>query len=346
MTEPQYKPGLIRTPHGRIRTPALIPVVAASYGIWDLWIDGDCIAPWDLSQATILSLYHILPYKRRERIFSEGIHKALGTKRPVWLDSGGFQYMRKGAELDPMDVLGYQKMARSDVAVTFDYPITPGLDEQNKLLRLERSISSANMMLEKKGDMMLYGAIHGSTPREIVDYIGCLDDGFDGFGIGSLVPRKSQYAYLSGIISAVRNRTDKPLHAFGITGFPAMYALSYLGIDTFDSWTYLVAASFKEYIHPEKLNRIKRLKELSSLPECGCPVCQEHGLKDFVGPDSASEMLLALHNLYVFMREMENVREAVSRNELEEYIMGKCECGNRNISIAFREAKRVIEEKK
>lgn len=341
MEDPSYKVGTIKTPHGKIKTPALIPVVATSYGIWDHWINGDMTAPWDLAQATLLSLYHILPYKRKDDVFSKGIHKVLGTNKPVWIDSGGFQYMKKGIELEPLEVLDYQERSKCDIAVTFDYPITPGLDEQEKMSRLNRSIESANMMLEKNNEMMLYGAIHGADPQEITDYIGKLDCGFGGYGIGSLVPRKSQYAHLSNIIHAVRCSTKKPIHAFGITGFPAMYALAYLGVDTFDSWTYIVAAAFKEYVHPDKLNRIKKLKDLERLPECDCAICQEYGLKDFIGSTSESEMLLSLHNLNVFLKETENIREAMEENELESYIEKKSIGGNRNIGIAFKEAKKV-----
>jgi len=334
----------IKTPNGTIVTPALIPVVATSYGIWDHWIDDDILAPWDLAQGTILSLYHILPYRRKEDVFSRGIHPVLGSKRPVWLDSGGFQYMKKGIELDPMEVLEYQKKSKCDVAVTFDYPITPDLPEKEKARRLERSINAANSMLAERGDMILYGAIHGSNPKEIASYIERLDDGFDGYGIGSLVPRKSHYDHLARIIYAVRSSTDKPIHAFGITGFPAMFALSYLGVDTFDSWTYVVAAAFKEYVHPQKLNRVKDLKKLQSLPECECPICQEHGVKDFIGADSRSEILLSMHNLHVFLNEMRNVRSAICENDLENYILRRAKGGNRNILSAFRSAKKVVKE--
>ncbi|HPR42040.1 MAG TPA: tRNA-guanine transglycosylase [Candidatus Methanofastidiosa archaeon] len=344
MTEPLYRSIKIKTSHGSIVTPALIPVVATSYGIWDHWIDRDFEAPWDIAQATILSLYHILPYRRKEDVFRKGIHKVLGSKRPIVLDSGGFQYMKKGIELDPADVLMYQKESGCDIAVTFDYPITPGLEKDERTNRLDRSISVANDMLSKREGMTLYGAIHGSNPDEVVNYINRLEDGFEGYGIGSLVPRRSHYLHLSQMIHAVRSNTSKPLHAFGITGFPAMFALAYLGVDTFDSWTYIVAAAFKEYVHPEKLNRLKGLKNLDGLPECDCPVCQDHGLEDFIGPDSRSEILLSLHNLHVFLREVRNVREAIGENELERYILSRAKGGNRNIERAFKAAKKVERE--
>ncbi|MHC1605220.1 MAG: tRNA-guanine transglycosylase [Candidatus Methanofastidiosia archaeon] len=343
MKKPFYKIDKIETPHGKIITPALIPVVATSYGIWDRWIDGNYKAPWEMAQSTILSLYHVLQYKRKNEILSRGIHKVLNTKKPIWMDSGGFQYMKKGSELDPIEVLKHQKQSGCDIAITFDYPITPDLKVSSRKERLKRSIGAANMMLARNSEMKLYGAIHGSNACEIKEYISQLDNGFDGYGIGSLVPRKSQFAHLIDIIYSVRTATSKPVHAFGITGFPAMYALSYLGVNTFDSWTYIVAAAFKEYVHPEKLTRIKNIKNLSKLPECGCEICQDYGVNDFKQPTSESEILLSLHNLNIFLREMRNIRENIKENTLEEYITKKGKIGNRNIKIAFNLAKKKIE---
>jgi len=346
LPDPPYATGTTRTKHGTIRTPALMPVVAVSYGVWDLWIDGEYTAPWDLAQATILSLYHVLQYPRAKQVRTRGIHAVLGTSRPVFMDSGGFQYMKKGVELDPMDVLAFQRDSGCDVGITFDFPITLDLDDASRTDRLDRSIKAANLMLEHTGDMALYGAIHGSSPDEIEAYTMRLDKGFSGYGIGSLVPRKAHYDHLVDIMHAARSLTSLPIHAFGITGFPALYALSYLGVDTFDSWTYLVAAAYKEYIDPERLMRVKRLKERSHLPHCDCPVCQEYGLKDFIAPTSEGEALLALHNLHVFLREMSLIREAMDKNELEDYILVKGEHGNRNINRAFRAAERKVKEKK
>ncbi len=334
----------ISTPHGDIKTPALIPVVAASYGIWDRWMDGASPAPWDLSQSVLLSLYHILPYRHKESAFTDGIHKTLGTKKPVWIDSGGFQYMKKGVELDPLEVLDYQRRSGCDISVTFDYPITPGLSADEKSERLQKSIDAANLMLGHNDGRMLYGAVHGSTPDEITAYASQLGEGFSGFGIGSLVPRKASYAHLVDIIHAVRSKTDAPLHAFGITGFPALFALAYLGVDTFDSWTYVVAAAYKEYVDPVTLSRIKNLTQRDSLPECTCSICQEYGLKDFLEPTSEGEMLLALHNLNVFLDEMRAVREAIGDGALENYIIQRGTGGNRNILKAFDLAKKKVRE--
>jgi 7-cyano-7-deazaguanine tRNA-ribosyltransferase len=335
----------ITTKHGTIKTPALIPVVAASYGIWDKWIAGEYPAPWELSQGVILSLYHMLQYAYKGRILKDGIHSVLRSKNPVYIDSGGFQYMKKGIELDPLDVLRYQEQMGGDIGITFDYPILPDMEEEEKQERLDRSITSANFMLkEKKTDMQLYGAIHGSNPAEITGYLTRLKEGFSGYGIGSLVPRKNQIHHLVTMIHHVRQQTDKPLHCFGITGFPALFALSYLGVDTFDSWTYVVAAAFKEFVHPVTLVRVKNIK-YNDLPECDCSVCQQYSHADMVRADSDSEIILALHNLNIFLREIQGIREASEENNLREYIEKRAQNTNKRLKTAFEIADKVKSQK-
>jgi len=333
---------VIETTHGRIETPALIPVVAASYGVWDLWIEGKFPAPWEKASSVILSLYHILQYPRKERILEEGIHRVLRTDRPVIIDSGGFQYMKKGRTLDPLSVLEYQRKCGCDIGITFDYPIPPTIEEEEKRRRIEETIESANLTLtHHDGTFLLYAAIHGSDAEEILQCRRALASGFDGYGIGSLVPKKSHYEHLVDLIYAARNSTEKPLHCFGITGFPALFALSYLGVNTFDSWTYVVAAAFKEYIHPDKLNRVKLRK--SDIPDCDCTICMEYGKREFLEPTSSSEVLLSLHNLEIFMRENQNLREAIGKTNLKTYIEKRGE-KNKMIKKAFGLAQKKLKD--
>lgn len=331
----------ITTAHGAIETPALLPVSAASYGIWDLWIDEkEFPAPWELAQGTILSLYHILRYKRKEKIRKEGIHKVLKTKKPIFIDSGGFQYMKKNEALEQEFVLQYQEEAGCDIGATFDYPLAPNLSQKERKRRMKKSIQNSNLALKMKKDkeMMLYSAVHGHSPESIRKYLTHLDKGFDGYAVGSLVPKRRDYETLVKVIAAAK--AEKPLHVFGITGFPALFALSCLGVETFDSWTYVVAAAFKEYIHPETLKRVK-LREVKELPDCDCFICERYGLEDFLESTSEAEILIALHNLSIFLREMKLIREKISENELEAHIEKK---GEKNASVkrAFTIAKKYI----
>jgi len=251
----------IKTTNGSIKTPALLPVCALTYGVWDVFIEEKVIPPWKLSESTLFSLEYVRNTKYEENI-REGIHKLFSEKKPIFVDSGGFQSMKKGIERDPIEVLRFQEKLKADIAATFDYPVPLNVEISEYTKMLEKSINCANLSLENKmrKEMLLYACVHGFSEKEIDWYFSKLNKHFDGYAIGSLVPRKNDYKTLIEIIYRAKihaHELEKPLHIFGVTGFPMLYALSYMGVETMDSWTYLVASIFKEYIHPETLKRVK-----------------------------------------------------------------------------------------
>ena len=251
----------IKTTNGDIKTPALLPVCALTYGVWDVFIEEKVVPPWKLSESTLFSLEYVRNTKYEENI-REGIHKLFSEKKPIFVDSGGFQSMKKGIERDPIEVLRFQEKLKADIAATFDYPVPLNIEASEYMKMLEKSINSANSALDNKlrKEMLLYACVHGFSEKEIDWYFSRLNKNFDGYAIGSLVPRKNDYKTLIEIIYTAKTHAHelgKPLHIFGVTGFPMLYVLSYMGVETMDSWTYLVASVFKEYIHPETLKRVK-----------------------------------------------------------------------------------------
>ncbi|MBU7023658.1 MAG: hypothetical protein HXS40_05775, partial [Theionarchaea archaeon] len=60
---------------------------------------------------------------------------------------------------------------------------------------------------------------------------------------------------------------------------------------------------------------------------------------DMVRADSDSEIILALHNLNVFLYEMERIREASRENNLEAYIEKRSQKTNRKVRKAFNIAR-------
>lgn len=117
----------IKTSNGTIKTPALLPVCALTYGVWDVFIEEKVIPPWKLSEATMFSLEYVRNTKYEEKV-SDGFHKLFTEKKPIFVDSGGFQSMKKGIERDPIDVLRFQEKLKADVAATFDYPVPLNID--------------------------------------------------------------------------------------------------------------------------------------------------------------------------------------------------------------------------
>jgi tRNA-guanine family transglycosylase len=336
----------IKTSHGDIRTPALLPVCALTYGVWDVFIEERVTPPWKLSEATLFSLEYVRNTKYEEKV-TDGFHRLFKEKKPIFVDSGGFQSMKKGIERDPIDVLRFQEKLEADVAATFDYPVPLNVERSNYMQMLQKSIDSANLALrnKKRKEMLLYSCVHGFSEKEIDWYFSELDSGFDGYAMGSLVPRKNDYKTLIDIIYRAKinaHEREKPLHIFGVTGFPMLYALSYMGVETMDSWTYLVASIYKEYIHPQTLKRV-RMRKTGSIPECDCFVCKELGMEDFLGATSVPQAHLAIHNLNIFMREMKLIKEHMDENSFEELVEQKSKY-NQRIKKAYEYAKEHMKQ--
>ena len=332
----------IKTSNGDIRTPALLPVCALTYGVWDVFIEEMVIPPWKLSDATMFSLEYVRNTKYEGRV-SEGFHKLFSDKKPIFVDSGGFQSMKKGIQRDPVDVLRFQEKLQADIAATFDYPVPLNVEKPQYMKMLQKSIDSANLALENKQrkKMLLYSCVHGFSEEEIDWYFSKLNVGFDGYAIGSLVPRKNDYKTLIDLIFKAKqlaSERGKPLHIFGVTGFPMLYALSYMGVETMDSWTYLVASIYKEYIHPETLKRVK-MRKIGSIPKCDCFICNEHNMEDFLGSTSIPQAYLAIHNLNIFMREMNLIKEHLKENSFDQLVEFKSK-SNQRIKKAYIHVKK------
>lgn len=337
----------IKTPNGNIRTPALLPVCALTYGVWDVFIEEKVIPPWKLSEATLFSLEYVRNTKYEEKV-TNGFHKLFPDKKPIFVDSGGFQSMKKGIERDPIDVLRFQEKLQADIAATFDYPVPLNVERTEYMKMLERSIESANLALENKErkKMLLYSCVHGFSEAEISWYFSKLNDGFDGYAMGSLVPRKNDYKTLIEIIYKAKmlaHEREKPLHIFGVTGFPMLYALSYMGVETMDSWTYLVASIYKEYIHPQTLKRV-RMRKTGKIPECDCFICKEFSMDDFLGATSVPQAYLAIHNLNIFMKEMNLIKESIVENNFDDLVNSKSK-DNERIKKVCDYAKNHISKK-
>src|SRR3972149_2477845 len=85
--------GILKTPHGEVETPALVPV-ATQAGVKTLSSD-EVVAT--NSQILISNTFH-LHLKPGEDIIKKGggLHKFMNWSRPLMTDSGGFQVFSLG----------------------------------------------------------------------------------------------------------------------------------------------------------------------------------------------------------------------------------------------------------
>jgi len=91
--------GVIKTPHGEIKTPAFIPV--ATLGVLKGGLSQQEVEQAN-TQCQITNSFHFLDLDRVEQVRSiGGLHKFFNFNKPIFTDSGGFQVFSfgKGKEL-------------------------------------------------------------------------------------------------------------------------------------------------------------------------------------------------------------------------------------------------------
>jgi queuine/archaeosine tRNA-ribosyltransferase len=301
--------------------------------------------------------------------------------QPLFVDSGGFKLMNSrtfgaapesggeenewGIYTNPKSILDLQYDYGADLLATLDYPIPPDLEEGERVQRIEDSIDSAVECLrlleedEKYDDWdpVVYAAIHGHSYDEVGYYVTKLlertsyESTIDGFAVGSLVPLRSGNVgtlvdIVQGASQAIQsqNRDDIALHVFGIGGrlTPLLVAL---GVDSYDSSSYIQAAQHMDFIDPNSGSKVDALELNSDSWRCSCPACKELtevGIEDMKTVFNADRSyrpieierdgetrsymksdfyaLIGHHNFHVFQEQVTEVRKAVQDGRLREYL--------------------------
>ena len=109
--------GKIKTPHGVLETPTLLPVVNPKILTLSMQELAECGA-----QGIITNSYII--YKNpglKKKAMAEGIHAMLGWEGPIMTDSGTFQSHVYGEiDMEPDVILDFQKKMGVDIGTVLD----------------------------------------------------------------------------------------------------------------------------------------------------------------------------------------------------------------------------------
>lgn len=282
----------------------------------------------------LISAYYavkVYRYNLREQL-------GMGDDVKLFVDSGGYQLMTKRFNITPsevIEILKYQEENRANIASTLDFPFRP--DETSLWegwRRIEITLKYAKIALEnhkQNSPTKLYAVIPGWDYLSIKKSAEILSRyEFDGFAIGAPEPsnfRMSSSTYLlklGQMIYAIKNIIgDKPLHVFGISNMPSIYALSALAVSSFDSLKYLHSAKFRDYILPNgrvaHVGKIQKGRHLSELP-CSCPICINVDVNFLARNGSMPGALLALHNLITINNHVKMINSALKHEWFDELV--------------------------
>lgn len=193
---------------------------------------------------------------------------------PMFLDSGGFKLLYNAGlslsefgihkETEADNILDFQLDLGGDIIASLDYPLPPSLVRAEAETRMDRSLQNAFRVAKRLAEMenppYLYICCHGQSREDIQSYVTQVFERLPGrlpFGlaVGLLVPLRGNndsevLSRICGVLEAIPDsaRDRIPIHAFGVSG-NLTPILAYMGVDSFDSTSYIQAARSLSYSH-------------------------------------------------------------------------------------------------
>lgn len=348
-TENKARLGIIKTPHGIIKTPVFMPVgtQATVKGILPKEVEGIGF-PIILSNA-----YHLFLRPGHQFIQkSGGLHKFMGWNRSILTDSGGFQVFSLGKInnvgddgvtfqsyidgskhfINPKKAMEIQMALGSDIAMVFDQCVSYPSNKWETQLAAERSYNWAKECKKHhfREDQALFGIIQGGLFSDIrkENALKMVDLEFPGYALGGLSvgePKPLMYEILDSITPLLP--ANKPKYLMGVGAPESIIEGVLRGIDMFDC--VLPTRNGRNgclFTRNGKISitNTKYREDLRPLDEdCNCYTCQNfsraylrhlYSSREMLGP-----ILGTIHNLYFMNRLMEEIREAISRDQMENF---------------------------
>ena len=313
--------GILKTPHGNIKTPALMPVIHPGKQTLDVKKFG--------AEIVITNAY--IMYKNedlRAKVLEEGVHKFIDFPGPIVTDSGSFQLSVYGdIDVTNREIIEFQEAIGTDIGTSLDIPTPPFVKRERAERELEITLERAKEALDVRDKLLLNSVVQGSTFPDLrsrcADEIGSM--GFDVYPIGAVVPLMESYKYsdlLDVVMASVTHLPEsQPRHLMG-AGHPMVFAFAVaMGCDLFDSAAYILYAKGDRFMMPTGTYKLENLVEMP----CSCPVCNSYTPEDLKGMEKDKRMkLIAQHNLHISLAEIRTIRQAIVDGNLMELVEQRC----------------------
>lgn len=307
---------VLETPHGKIETPALAPVINPNRLT---------IPPKEMKERFGVELIITNAYiiRGNSELKSEaeerGVHSLLDFRGPIMTDSGTFQSHVYGEiDVNNLDIVEFQKEIGSDFPTILDIFSEPDEARRNAEAAVENTLRRAKDAKEAYPNLCLVGPIQGSTFPDLRERCAASMSqlGLAIHAIGGVVPLMEDYRFsdLVDIVMHSRMKLDpsKPVHLFG-AGHPMMFPLAVaMGCDLFDSSSYAKFAADRRMMFSDGTRRIEEL----SYNVCSCPVCSSISLEEL----KRNPTKVAEHNLYVCQKEIVRIKQAITEGRLLELV--------------------------
>jgi queuine tRNA-ribosyltransferase len=349
-TDGQARRGELTLQHGKVQTPAFMPV--GTYGTVKGMLPRDI---HDIGADIILGNTFHLWLRPGTDVVSQfgGLHGFINWEKPILTDSGGFQVFSLGALrkiseegvkfqspidgskvfLTPEISMQIQRALNSDIVMIFDectpYPAT----EKQARESMELSLRWAGRCktAHEGNPNALFGIVQGGMYENLrdVSLAGLMDIGFDGYAIGGLSvgePKDEMIKVLDHVPQ--RLPADKPRYLMGVGKPEDIVEAVRRGVDMFDCVMPTRNARNGHYFVTDGIVRIRNTQyktdNLPVDPHCDCYACRNFSRAYLHHLDKCGEMLGAMlgtiHNLRYYQRLMAGLRTAIETGTLHDFV--------------------------
>lgn len=342
------------TPHGRVATPAFMPVgtQATVKGMTP-----EMVAATG-AEIVLGNTYHLMLRPGPERVAAlGGLHRFMNWPRPILTDSGGFQVMslsglRKLEEsgvtfrshldgalfaLTPERSIEIQLLLGADIIMQLDeclkLPATAAEMERAMQLSLRWAERSKRAFEQAPAGHALFGIVQGGDNAELRQQSarGLIGIGFDGYAIGGLAvgePQEVMLATVADITPALP--AERPRYLMGVGTPEDMLEAVARGVDMFDcvlpTRNGRHGLAFSRF-GPINLKNARHAHDNRPLDaESACPAARDYSRAYLHHLVKANEMLGAILltsiNLHYYQDLMRGMRDAIAEGRFADFRAG------------------------
>ncbi len=340
--------GVIETAHGRIHTPAFMPVGTQAAV--------KTLTPEEVrdtgAEIVLANAYHLYLRPGVEAISRlGGLHRFMGWDGPILTDSGGFQVFSMGhlrrlteegalfrSHIDgslhlytPERAMAVQEALGSDIVMPLDVCSAPGTSESRALTEMRLTGAWLRRCIEAySGSGALFGiaqgALHGELRRSSARALG--DLALDGSAIGGLSvgePKAQTWAMLEESVGELP--IDRPRYMMGVGSPEDLVQGVARGVDLFDCvLATRLGRNGIAFTRDGRLNIRQAAWKYEDRPieeGCDCYTCANFTLAYMHHLRRAGEQLVlrlaSIHNLRFLAVLMRRVREAVVADRFDAF---------------------------
>ncbi len=343
--------GEIATPHGRIATPAFMPVGTQAT------VKG--LKPEDVrttgAEIVLGNTYHLMLRPGAERIAAlGGLHTFMNWPGPILTDSGGFQVMSLSGlrklkeegvtfrshldgdmfELTPERAIEIQNLLGSDIVMQLDeclkLPASSADIERAMRLSLRWAERSKRAFENVPAGRALFGIVQGGDdPRLRLESARALVDiGFHGYAIGGLAVGEPQEVMLATVAEvAPALPAERPRYLMGVGTPDDLLEAVARGVDMFDcvmpTRNGRHGLAFSRF-GPINITNARHADDKRPLDaESRCPAARDYSRAYLHHLMKAKEMLGAILlseiNLHYYQDLMRGMRDAIAEGRFENF---------------------------